>query len=162
MASKRKKKDEEDTDDDKISKKDKKLLQYLENPNTNTILIFTVYGKPASKKKIVKIIKDRYSYIEIADFKPAELISRADNLLKEDGYKASKEVLQYIISNCLNNYDLIVNEIDKIKLYYSIKSSRCGKTHFTVKLSVTVQSAKVFILKTTFSTVLRALFFPKH
>ena len=54
MASKRKKKDEEDTDDAKISKKDEKLLQYLENPNTNTILIFTVYGKVDSKKKINK------------------------------------------------------------------------------------------------------------
>lgn len=115
MATKRKK---EDVDDDNVSKKDEKLLQYLENPNSNTILIFTVYGKPASNKKIVKIIKDRYNYIEIVDFKPAELISEAENLLKEDGYKASKDTLQYIVSNCLNNYDLIVNEIEKIKLYY--------------------------------------------
>lgn len=112
-----KKKSEEDGEE-KVSKKDQRLLDYLENPNSNTILIFTVYGKVDSKKKICKIIKDRYSFIEIKDFKPAELINIADSKLKEDGYKADKVVLNYIVNNCLNNYDLIINEINKIKLYY--------------------------------------------
>ena len=118
MASKRKKKDEEDTDDDKISKKDEKLLQYLENPNTNTIIIFTVYGKVDSKKKICKLIKDRYTFIEISEFKPADLIKKVTKLLSDDGYKIDNDAAQYIVSNCLNNYDLIINEIEKIKLYY--------------------------------------------
>lgn len=116
MASKRKKNEEDE--DDKVNKKDEKLLQYLENPNTNTILIFTLYGKPASNKKIFKVIKDRYTYIEVGEFKTPELISKADSLLKKDGFKADKEALQYIVANCLNNYDLIVNEVEKIKLYY--------------------------------------------
>lgn len=112
------KKKSDDDGEEKVSKKDQKLLEYLESPNSNTILIFTVYGKVDSKKKICKIIKDRYTFIEIKDFKQAELISIADNKLKEDGYKADKFVLNYIVNNCLNNYDLIFNEISKIKLYY--------------------------------------------
>lgn len=118
MASKRKKKDEEDSDDDKVSKKDEKLLQYLENPNTNTILIFTVYGKVDSKKKICKLIKDRYTFIEISELKPADLIKKVVKILNDDGYKIDNDAAQYIVANCLNNYDLIINEVEKIKLYY--------------------------------------------
>lgn len=107
-----------DDSEDKVSKKDQRLLDYLENPNNNTILIFTVYGKVDSKKKICKIIKDRYTFIEVKDFKTVDLVNIADNKLKEDGYKADKNVLSYIVNNCLNNYDLVINEINKIKLYY--------------------------------------------
>ena len=67
-ASKRKNK-EENEDEDKVSKKDEKLLQYLNEPNDNTVLIFTYNGKADTKKKICKIIKDRYKFIEIKDFK---------------------------------------------------------------------------------------------
>lgn len=119
MASKRKKKDEDDeNDEDKVSKKDEKLLQYLENPNTNTILLFTVYGKVDSKKKICKLIKDRYTFIEIGEFKPADLVKKVVKILNDDGYKIDNDGAQYIVSNCLNNYDLVINEIEKIKLYY--------------------------------------------
>ena len=119
MASKRKKKDEDvEDDEDKVSKKDEKLLQYLENPNTNTILIFTVYGKVDSKKKICKLIKDRYTFIEIGEFKPADLVKKVVKILGDDGYKIDNDGAQYIVSNCLNNYDLVINEIEKIKLYY--------------------------------------------
>lgn len=111
------KKKSEDNEE-KVNKKDQKLLEYLENPNSNTILIFTVYGKVDSKKKICKLIKDRYTFIEIKDFKTIELINIADSKLKEDGYKADKNILSYIVNNCLNNYDLVINEINKIKLYY--------------------------------------------
>ena len=109
---------EEAEAEEKDAKKYEKLLQYLESPNTNTVLIFTVYGKADSKKKICKVIKDRYNYIEKGDLKPAELESIANKLLKDDGYSADKEILAYIVANCLNKYDLVINEIDKIKLYY--------------------------------------------
>ena len=112
----------EDTIEDEVLEKDAKkyesLLHYLDNPNTNTVLIFTVYGKADSKKKICKIIKDRYNYIEKGDLKPNELEAIANKLLKEDGYSADKDILSYIVANCLNKYDLVINEIEKIKLYY--------------------------------------------
>ena len=38
---------------DKTTKKDDLLLNYLNEPNDNTILIFTLYGKADSKKKIL-------------------------------------------------------------------------------------------------------------
>lgn len=109
---------EEAEEEEKEAKKYESLLQYLESPNANTILIFTVYGKADSKKKICKIIKDRYNYIEKPDLNPFQLEDVAKDLLKKDGYSADKETLGYIVANCLNKYDLVINEIEKIKLYY--------------------------------------------
>ena len=114
FGSSRKKSDEEEAS----SKKDEKLIKYLEEPNPNTILIFTLYGKAAGNKKIVKIINDRYKYIRIEDLKASEIQQKLDKLFKEDGYKCSKDILYYIVNNSLNNYDLAYNEVLKIKLYY--------------------------------------------
>ena len=110
----RKKKEEEDS----VSKKDEKLIHYLESPNYNTVLIFTINGKVDSKKKIVKMIKDQYQFIEVGNLKTKELYDLTDHLLKEKGYKADKNIIYYIMNSCLNNYDLVYNEIEKIDLYY--------------------------------------------
>ena len=116
-ASKKKSK-EEDTEEEKVSKKDEKLLQYLNEPNDNTVLIFTINGKADTKKKICKIIKDRYKFIQLDDLKPKEIYSRVEKALKEDGYKIDSNTGYYIVNNALNNYDLAINEVEKIKLYY--------------------------------------------
>lgn len=116
-ASKRKSKDESN-EEETVSKKDEKLLKYLEAPNSNTVLIFTINGKADSKKKICKIIKDRYKFIQIDDLKPKEIFSRVEKSLKDDGYKIDSNTGYYIVNNALNNYDLAINEVEKIKLYY--------------------------------------------
>lgn len=116
-ASKRKSKEEE-TEEEKVSKKDEKLLQYLNEPNDNTVLIFTINGKADTKKKICKIIKDRYRFIQLDDLKPKEILSRVQKALKDDGYKIDDNTGYYIVNNALNNYDLAINEVEKIKLYY--------------------------------------------
>ena len=118
-ASKRKnKEDDNNSEEETISKKDEKLLKYLVEPNNNTILMFCLNGKADSKKKICKIIKERYEFIQIDDLKPKEIYSRIENALKEDGYKIDSNTGYYIVNNALNNYDLAMNEVDKIKLYY--------------------------------------------
>ena len=117
-ASKRKSKEEDNGDEEKVSKKDEKLLQYLNEPNDNTVLIFVYNGKADTKKKICKLIKDRYRFIQIDDLKPKDIQSRIEKALKKDGYKIDNNTSYYIVSNALNNYDLAMNEIEKIKLYY--------------------------------------------
>ena len=118
-ASKRKSKEEETDDEEKVSKKDEKLLQYLNEPNDNTVLIFTYNGKADTKKKICKIIKDRYKFIQIDDLKPKDIYSRVEKALKDSGYKLdNSNTGYYIVNNALNNYDLAINEVEKIKLYY--------------------------------------------
>lgn len=103
---------------DTPSKKDDLLIKYLESPNPNTNLIFTVNGKIDSKKKICKLIKTNYNLIEVGDLKPKEIVSKLDHQLKEDGYKCNTNTLYYIVNNSLNNYDLAISELKKIELYY--------------------------------------------
>lgn len=117
-SSKRKSKEEDNDEEEKVSKKDEKLLQYLNEPNDNTVLIFTINGKADTKKKICKIIKDRYKFIQLDDLKPKEIYSRVEKALKDDGYKIDSNTGYYIVNNALNNYDLAINEVEKIKLYY--------------------------------------------
>lgn len=104
--------------EEKESKKDDKLIKYLENPNPNTILIFILNGKAAGNKKITKIIKEKYTLIEVPELKVSDIQLKVDKLFKQDGYKCSKDVEYYIINNSLNNYDLAFNEVEKIKLFY--------------------------------------------
>lgn len=113
-AARKKEADEETT----VSKKDEKLIKYIEEPNPNTIIIFTLNGKALSTKKIVKLINEKHKYIRIDDLKPSEIQLRIDKIFKNDGYKCSKDTEYYIINNSLNNYDLVYNEVEKIKLYY--------------------------------------------
>jgi len=118
-ASKRKSKEDESSEEEKVSKKDEKLLQYLNEPNENTVLIFTINGKADTKKKICKVIKDRYKFIQLDDLKPKEIYSRVEKALKDSGYKLdNSNTGYYIVNNALNNYDLAINEVEKIKLYY--------------------------------------------
>ena len=105
-------------DENEISKKDLNLLKYLEEPNPNTILIFTINGKIDSKKKICKIIKEKHKLIQIDDLKPKDIYTKVEKDLKANGFKCDYNTIYYIINNCQNNYDLVMNEIDKIKLYY--------------------------------------------
>lgn len=118
-ASKRKSNEDESSEEEKVSKKDEKLLQYLNEPNENTVLIFTINGKADTKKKICKVIKDRYKFIQLDDLKPKEIYSRVEKTLKDSGYKLdNSNTGYYIVNNALNNYDLAINEVEKIKLYY--------------------------------------------
>lgn len=105
-------------EEDKGSKKDEQLLKYLEEPNLNTVLIFTLFGHVDGKKKISKIIKDNYNLINIDDLKPKDIYDKVDKMMKASGYKIDYNTIYYIINNCYNNYDLVYNELEKIKLYY--------------------------------------------
>ena len=105
---------------EKISEQDQDyLLKYFERPNENTILIFTYFGKIDMRKKITKFIKENCKLIQIDKLSYSDLADKIKTLVKKDQYSIDNESINYIISQSLNNYDLIYNEIEKIKLYYS-------------------------------------------
>ena len=105
---------------DKISEDNsKKLLNYFENPNPLTILIFTTNLKLDSKKRIVKSIKEKYNLINISPLKQYELLAKMRETFNFNGYQIDDESLNYIASNNSNNYDLIYNEIEKLLLFYN-------------------------------------------
>lgn len=97
---------------------EEKLIKYLEKPYPLCTIIFTSYEPVDSRKKITKIIKEEFQYQNIITPKGLELYNKVASLLIEKKYLAEKDSINYIINACLNNYDLICNEIDKIDLYY--------------------------------------------
>lgn len=104
----------------KIIEKDSTiLLKYLENPNSLTNIIFICSEKIDSRKKLSKIIKDKYEIITIPNLKYYEIEKRVEEYLQKLKYKVDKETVKLIVSNSLNNYDLVMNEVEKIILYYS-------------------------------------------
>lgn len=104
---------------DKLSEKNSELLlKYLDNPNENTVLIFTYNGKVDMRKKITKVTKDKYKLINVEKLNYNDLVEKIRMLVKKDGFTIDTDSINYLINNCLNNYDLIYNEIEKIKIYY--------------------------------------------
>ncbi|MBO4245930.1 MAG: hypothetical protein J5892_04290 [Bacilli bacterium] len=95
----------------KFSKGDIELLQpILDNPTSNHIIF--VSNEKISNKLNLEVID--LTNLNFKDFKPM-----VQTYLKKFGYKISDNDLFYIMETCLYNYDLILNEIDKLMLYYS-------------------------------------------
>lgn len=105
---------------DKISEKElASLMNYLENPKHLTNLIFVCHEKIDFRKKITKLIKEKYEIITIPNLKVYEIENKVEQYFQKEHYKIDRETIKYIISNSLNNYDLVMNEIKKIVLYYN-------------------------------------------
>ena len=95
-------------------KEENNLLEnYLKNSNPNTILIFIV-DSLSLKKKCVKTIKDSGGLIELNKPKDEELKRSIKDYLKENNYKIENNALNSLISNLNDNYDYILNELDKV------------------------------------------------
>ncbi len=95
------------------------LLNYFNNPNSNTILIFTTQKPLDSRKKIVKELKNKYKVINNAKMDKKAINALLTNYVKENEFSIDWETINYIINNCYNNIDIMFNELDKIMLYYN-------------------------------------------
>ncbi len=103
----------------KLNEKDMEiLLNYLEQPNSLSTLIFVCNGPIDARKKITKIVKEKYKLEIIPNLKFYEIEKRIGDFLTKNGFKYAPQAVKYIVSNNLNNYDLAMNEAKKIILYY--------------------------------------------
>ena len=103
----------------KISEEDLELLyKYLLKPNSNTVLIFTSLSNIDSRKKIVKEIKVNNGLIIIPKMDKKTINITLSKYLKNRGYDADYNTINYIIDNSYDNLDIMFNELDKIILYY--------------------------------------------
>lgn len=90
------------------------LEDYLNNPNPNVILIFTVnHEKLDERKKIVKKIKKDYK---------VEMFNKIDNISNYvteilGEYKMSNKDINLFINRVGDNLGIIDNEIEKMKTY---------------------------------------------
>ncbi len=90
------------------------LESYLNNPNKNTIIIFTVnYEKLDLRKKIVNMIKENGKIIEFNNNYDIKKIVK--NMF--ENYIISDKNIDELINRVGNNLFLLDNEIKKIKTY---------------------------------------------
>ena len=104
----------------KLNEKDmSSLLKYLENPNNLTNIIFICSEKIDARKKITKLMKEKYEIITIPNLKYYEIENRIEKYFLKASYKIDKDTVKYIVASSLNNYDLAMSECEKIILYYN-------------------------------------------
>jgi len=97
-------------------KKENELIEnYLQNENPNTTIIFIVNDLNL-KNKNVKLIKDNNNLITINEYQKAELDEEIKKYLKEFNFKIDNQALNLLKTKCINNYDIILNELDKLFL----------------------------------------------
>lgn len=103
----------------KISDADSELLlRYLTKKNDDTTIIFTTQNGIDLRKKLVKVIKDNGSVINIAKLDKRGINSILTSYLKEYNYYIDYKTVNYIMDNSFNSLDIMFNELDKIMLYY--------------------------------------------
>ncbi len=121
-AKKRKSKTDDEKNDDEVEEivkpNEELLIKYLESPNPNTILIFSVNGNASTAKKITKIINDKYEYITVSVPKSRDIHDDLKKHFKENGFEVDDNIIYYIIDSSLKNYDIAFNEAEKVMLYY--------------------------------------------
>ena len=154
------------------------LIKYFNNPNENTVIIFTTQKPIDSRKKIVKELKNKYKIISAPKMDKKTINSLLSNYVKENEFSIDWDTTNYIINNSYNNLDIMFNEIDKIMLYYnfpcrikyqdvvSIVGAELDNNNFhfveaviSKKLDVALKmlnSLKVYKVDTTVLTVLLA------
>lgn len=93
------------------------LLKYLESPNDSTVLILLLSDKMNGVKKVSKIVKEKYKYIEILDFNQKDLRIEINKYLKSNNIKMDYDSVTYLMNNMNNKYDLIIHELEKVELY---------------------------------------------
>lgn len=105
------------------SKKDDKnmikLIDYLKEPNEETTLIIVSKEKPSSKG----LQKEMLTYVKVIETsifsKANELYKELGDVIRRDGYKINSNALNIFVEKCSINYDIAINEFEKLK---SIKS----------------------------------------
>ena len=111
------------------SNKDDYLLNYLNEPNDNTVLILVLKEKLNATKKISKIVKDKYNYVELNNPNQKESRNIINKFLQKNKISIDYDGITYIINSLDNNYDLIMNELNKLLLYSKKELNMKDLTH---------------------------------
>ena len=105
---------------DIFSAKDKtnseQFIKFLNNYQGANIIIFTTYLSVDERKKITKLMKEKHQFLKIKVPQYSELNKKLKKYLQENKKTITDDALNFIINNCNNNYDVIINELDKLTL----------------------------------------------
>ena len=103
-----------------LSEKDCELLEkYINNPNPQTTIVFVTDKKIDERKKIIKLLKVKNTYINIKPLNYKDISQKLMAIAKKNGYKLYLNDANYITFASLSNYDIAYNQLEKVFLYYN-------------------------------------------
>ena len=103
-----------------LSEKDCELLEkYINNPNPQTTIVFVTDKKLDERKKIIKLLKVKNTYINIKPLNYKDISQKLMTIAKKNGYKLYLNDANYITFASLSNYDIAYNQLEKVFLYYN-------------------------------------------
>src|SRR5574344_1419766 len=95
------------------------LDHYLSNPNPLVTIIFTYNGSVDERKKVVKLIKEKFKLIIIKPLTYKDSINQIIKYCESNKFRISYDNANYLINKCLNNLDIAFMELEKIFLFYN-------------------------------------------
>lgn len=98
----------------KTDKEVKLLEDYFNHPNDKCILIFTCMGDMDKRKKIYKLFDKNLEMVIYPILNKKDMVYECMNILKKKGYVINYETGNYIVENSYNNYDIMLNELNKV------------------------------------------------
>lgn len=96
---------------------DDKLLSYLTNVPSSTVLIFYCNGKPDGRKKLYTTLKKYGTIVTFSPLKGAELTTWVTRTFKEAGKECNARTADYLIFTCGQDANRLSGEIAKIAAY---------------------------------------------
>lgn len=106
---------DEEENNNKQNNFENKLMDYIENPNPQVILILISSNKLDERRKIAKLITKKAITINLLEISRNDLNTEVTNFFLNKSYKISKDVnIDLIRDKCLSNYDIIFNECEKL------------------------------------------------
>lgn len=104
---------------EKVSNEDTELLlSYLEMPNENSNIVFTTQDGIDLRKKITKEIKSKGVLINIDKPDKRTINVMIQDYLRSNSYDIDYNTANYIIDNSYDNLDIMLNELDKVMIFY--------------------------------------------
>ncbi len=95
---------------------DERIIKYLNNPIDTANLIF-INDSVDSRKKSVKIIKEKHNFISLEiDYK--NIYNLINDYIITNKFKCDASLSKYLVSLYALNIDLIFNELDKLFMFY--------------------------------------------
>ncbi len=92
------------------------LEDYFNKYNHNNYLIFTLNGKPDTRKKIYKLIDKIGKVINVKNDRDY-LYNYVNKYISSNNYEMSSNNIMYFLSKVGNNINNIKNELDKLMIY---------------------------------------------
>jgi len=97
-----------------------KLTSYLNNQSAenNVLIFYAPYEKLDARKKVVKLLKKKSDYIEIATPNEFNLVEYTKRELSRYNISASNPIPKTLVALTKNNIDKLITELIKIKDYF--------------------------------------------